>query len=58
MVSYGSGAGSDGFIFQVTDRISQVQNLAPKVREMLDHNKTYVNYGEYAKFRHKIILNE
>jgi hydroxymethylglutaryl-CoA synthase len=58
MVSFGSGAGSDGFIFRVTDEITKVQGRAEKVRDMLDHNKIYLNYGEYAKFRHKIRLNE
>ncbi len=58
MVSFGSGAGSDGFIFRVTDEIEKVQNKAPKVRDMLDNNKIYLDYGEYAKFRRKIILNE
>ena len=58
MVSFGSGAGSDGFIFQVTDKIKAVQNKAPKLRDMLDNDKIYLDYGEYAKFRRKIILNE
>lgn len=58
MVSFGSGAGSDGFIFKVTDEITKVQDRAVKVREMLDKNKIYLTYGEYAKFRHKIKLNE
>ncbi|MEW6363608.1 MAG: hydroxymethylglutaryl-CoA synthase [Acidobacteriota bacterium] len=54
LVSYGSGAGSDGFIFTVTDRILGVQNLAVKTREMLDNNKVYIDYGTYAKYRGKI----
>lgn len=58
MVSFGSGAGSDGFIFNVTDKILNVQDKAPKLREMLDKNKIYLDYGEYAKFRDKIILNK
>ena len=58
MVSFGSGAGSDGFVFKVTERIKEVQDKAPKLREMLDENKIYLDYGEYAKFREKIILNE
>jgi hydroxymethylglutaryl-CoA synthase len=58
MVSFGSGAGSDGFIFKVTDDIVKVQDKAPKVRDMLDNGKIYLDYGEYAKFRHKIIVNE
>jgi hydroxymethylglutaryl-CoA synthase len=58
MVSFGSGAGSDGFIFRVTDEITSVQGRAPKVRDMLENNRMYLNYGEYAKFRHKIKLQD
>jgi hydroxymethylglutaryl-CoA synthase len=58
MVSFGSGAGSDGFIFKVTDEIGKVQNRAVKVRDMLDNKKIYLNYGEYVKYRRKIKLND
>lgn len=57
MVSYGSGAGSDGLIFTVTDRITDVQDRAIKTRDMLDNNKVYLDYGRYAKFRGKIRKN-
>ncbi len=56
MVSFGSGAGSDAFIFKVTERIEEVRNLAPKVKEMLDNKKIYVDYGTYAKLRGKIVI--
>jgi hydroxymethylglutaryl-CoA synthase len=58
MVSFGSGAGSDAFIYTVTDRILKVQDLSPKTRPQLDENKVYLDYGRYAKFRGKIIRNE
>ena len=54
LVSYGSGAGSDAFILKVTPRIDEVKNLAPLTREILNNNKKYLEYGEYAKFREKI----
>ena len=54
LVSYGSGAGSDGFVFEVTERINEVRESAPKTRDILSHNINYLEYGEYAKFRHKI----
>jgi len=54
MCSYGSGSGSDSFIFTVTDRITAVQGLAVKTRDMLDHDPIYLTYGQYAKFREKI----
>jgi hydroxymethylglutaryl-CoA synthase len=54
IVSYGSGAGSDAFIFRVTERIDEVKALAPKTRDLLDKNKVYIDYGVYAKYRRKI----
>jgi len=54
MVSYGSGSGSDAFVYTATDRIKEVQGLAPKTRDQLDNNKRYLEYGEYAKYRGKI----
>ena len=58
MCSYGSGSGSDSFLWTATDRITEVQGLAPKTRDMLDHDPIYLAYGEYAKFRHKILKAE
>jgi hydroxymethylglutaryl-CoA synthase len=54
MCSYGSGSGSDAFIFTVTDQITEAQDLAVRTRDQLDRNQIYLQYGEYAKFRHKI----
>ncbi len=56
MVSFGSGAGSDGFVYKVTDKIKDVQNRAPKLRDQLDKDKIYLDYGQYAKYRGKIIF--
>ena len=58
LVSFGSGAGSDAFIFKVTERINEVRDKAEKVRDMLENNPIYLDYGQYAKFRGKIIMNE
>ena len=57
MVSFGSGAGSDGFVFTATEKLKAVQNKAPKTRDYLDKGKIYIDYGTYAKFRHKILRN-
>ena len=54
MVSYGSGAGSDAFIFRTTDLLPGVQKAAPQTRPQLDEKKIYLDYGTYAKFRRKI----
>lgn len=58
LVSYGSGAGSDAFIFRTTDRLPQVKDLAPRTRKQLDEYKMYIEYGTYAKFRRKILKPE
>jgi hydroxymethylglutaryl-CoA synthase len=58
MVSYGSGSGSDGFVWTVTKRIDEVRALAPNTRAQLDANKIYVDYGTYAKLRGKIRMAE
>jgi len=58
MVSYGSGAGSDAFIFTVTGRIREVQDKATRTRDMLDNRKVYLDYGTYAKYRGKILKAE
>lgn len=55
MVSYGSGAGSDGFIYTVTDAIKGKAKMAPQTRAQLDEDKVYLDYGTYAKFRGKIL---
>lgn len=57
MVSFGSGAGSDGFVFKVTDQIEAVRDKAPTFQELIQKDKIYLNYAEYAKYRGKIIMN-
>ncbi|MDP8205091.1 MAG: hydroxymethylglutaryl-CoA synthase [Candidatus Electryonea clarkiae] len=57
MVSYGSGAGSDGFVFTVTDEIDKIRDKADFTRPQLDENKHYLTYGQYTKFRGKILRN-
>lgn len=58
MVSFGSGAGSDAFIWRVTEHIREIQNKAPKTKDQLDLNKQYVDYATYVKFRGKIMMRE
>ncbi|HDS29493.1 MAG TPA: hydroxymethylglutaryl-CoA synthase [Firmicutes bacterium] len=57
MVSYGSGSGSDAFIFEVTDRIDEVRDMVEGTRYQLDYNPIYLDYGNYAKYRRKILKN-
>ncbi len=55
MISYGSGSGSDGFIWEVKDRIKEVQKMTVQTREQLESDKRiYLDYGTYAKYRGKI----
>jgi len=58
LVSFGSAAGSDAFVFKVTEEIEAVRDLAPSFKSLLEENKIYLNYGEYAKFRGKIVMND
>jgi len=58
MISYGSGAGSDAFIWKCTDRLPEAQDKAKHTRDYLDKNQRYLDYGTYAKFRGKIHKND
>jgi len=58
LVSYGSGSGSDAFVFRTTERLLEVRDLAPRVRKQLDEHKYYIEYGAYAKHRRKILKPE
>jgi len=53
MCSYGSGAGSDGFVFTAQDKLTEVQGAATQTWDQLNKAR-YLEYGAYAKFRGKI----
>jgi len=55
MTSFGSGAGSDAFSFNVTDRIEEIRNGAPSVEKLLA-DPIYINYATYARHKGKIKL--
>ncbi len=48
VTSYGSGSGSDSFIFTVTDKITQAQKRARKVNDYIAR-KEYLSYPKYVK---------
>ena len=48
VVSYGSGAGSDAFDIEVTDKIEEYERQG--IKQMIE-NKEYVDYATYMKFR-------
>lgn len=57
MVSYGSGAGSDAFVWKTTDRLIDVQKTRRAKGMLLSqiiNRKTYVDYIGYLKQTHKI----
>lgn len=57
MVSYGSGAGSDAFVWETTEELIKRQKVKEKnnalVRQQIE-NKTYISYVQYLKQTHKI----
>ncbi|KPJ94016.1 MAG: hypothetical protein AMS18_04540 [Gemmatimonas sp. SG8_17] len=58
ITSFGSGAGSDSFVLRATGLLPERVGKARTVRSMLDGPRRYLTYGEYAKLREKIILND
>lgn len=58
LVSFGSGAGSDAFVFKTTPLLGEVQGRADKLMDMLEKNRIYLTYGQYAKHRKKILMAE
>lgn len=53
MTSYGSGAGSDGFVFKTTKNIIKKQRLLPSFTKIVSQKK-YISYLEYLKSGRKI----
>lgn len=53
MVSFGSGAGSDAFSIRVTDRITEIQNRAPRTQDYIARRKV-IDYATYVRYRHKL----
>jgi hydroxymethylglutaryl-CoA synthase len=52
MVSYGSGAGSDAYIFTVTDKILEKKGRTVPIVDQINHPKReYVNYSTYRKIK-------
>lgn len=58
ITSFGSGAGSDSFVLRATPRLAERRGLAPSVKSLLEGSTRYLTYGEYAKVREKIIVND
>jgi hydroxymethylglutaryl-CoA synthase len=52
-VSYGSGAGSDGFVFETTEKLKSMQKKTIPVQKQIE-DKLYISYPEYLKHTHAI----
>jgi hydroxymethylglutaryl-CoA synthase len=55
LVSYGSGAGADGYALRVTDKLPAAQNLAPRTAAYLER-ETQIDYATYARWRGKLVM--
>lgn len=55
-VSFGSGAGSDAFQLQVTDRLPHAQRLAPTTREYIAR-RVEIDYATYTRYRGKLAIH-
>ncbi len=55
LVSFGSGAGSDAFVWEVTEAIEARRDLAPKVEDYI-RRRVKIDYALYARYRGKIMM--
>src|SRR5512138_2462287 len=53
VVSFGSGAGSDAFDIQVTDKLIECRDRATKTRDYIAR-RTEIDYATYARYRGKL----
>ncbi|MCI0396453.1 MAG: hydroxymethylglutaryl-CoA synthase [Chloroflexi bacterium] len=56
VVSYGSGAGSDAFSLEVTERLNEVRDLAPRTETYIGR-RIEIDYATYTRFRDKLKLS-
>jgi hydroxymethylglutaryl-CoA synthase len=55
MASYGSGAGSDAYVLQVTDALPARRHLAPSTERYIARQQM-IDYAVYAKWRDKLVM--
>jgi len=55
MVSYGSGAGSDAMVIEVTELIEERKNLAISTQDYIQR-RTEIDYAEYVRMRGKLTM--
>lgn len=57
MVSYGSGAGSDAFVWKTTEKLTDLQTVRRTKKILVSDaiaNKRYIDYVEFLKMTHKL----
>lgn len=54
LVSFGSGAGSDAFAWEVTERIAERRDRAPRVADYI-RRRVEIDYAVYARYRGKLM---
>jgi hydroxymethylglutaryl-CoA synthase len=54
VTSFGSGAGSDSFLIEVTEGIDGKRESATPVADLINRNKVYLDYAQYLKSRGSI----
>ena len=55
-VSFGSGAGSDAFSIEVTDKITEKQHLAPTTQDYINR-RIEIDYATYVRYRQKLQMH-
>jgi hydroxymethylglutaryl-CoA synthase len=55
MVSFGSGAGSDAFLIEVTPLLLERRERAPKTQDYIAR-RTEIDYGTYVRYRGKLAV--
>jgi hydroxymethylglutaryl-CoA synthase len=55
LVSFGSGAGADAFVWEVTDAILARRNRAPMVRDYIQR-RVEIDYAIYTRYRQKLMV--
>ena len=55
-VSFGSGAGSDAFVLNATDKITEKQHLAPATQDYINR-RVEIDYATYVRYRNKLKMH-
>lgn len=55
LVSFGSGAGADAFVWEVTDAILARRGRAPSVRDYIQR-RVEIDYAIYTRYRQKLMV--